>query len=202
RKARHRAAPSPSPRSARRARRPSCPGSTARARRRRWRPRPRPPRAPATGPRARPSLSRCRTRRVRTALRSPRSPPYRLRFRLELGREPIEQIAVGVRVDLTGEDPLGAGDRDRGDLRAQLVPCAIHLDLDLGACALEPTLLLGLALGLRRFDDLVRARLRLVEDAAGLLTCGVDDLLGLGLRVRESHLAPLGGREAVGDRDL
>src|SRR5690606_28758565 len=120
----------------------------------------------------------------------------------ELGREPIEQIAVRVGVDLARKDALRARDGDGCDLRAQLVACAVDLDLDLGAGALEPALLLGFAFGLRRLDDGVRARLRLIEDAPGLLTRGRDDLLGLGLRVREARLAPLRGRKAVGSRDL
>jgi hypothetical protein len=87
------------------------------------------------------------------------------------------------RIDFSSEDLFGTGNRDRRYLAAQLIACSVYLEIDLGARAFELPLFLRLAFPPTHVDNLVRARLRLVHDAAGLIARLVNDFLDLNLRL-------------------
>src|SRR6185295_14895510 len=102
-----------------------------------------------------------------------------------------EQVGMRLCVDLALEDSLRPRDRDRGHLAAQLVARAVHrlLDVRLGLLDLALALARRVALGLAQ--DLVVARVRLVDDLDRLGARLAQDLLRLLPRALEIALAAL-----------
>src|SRR5690606_14995270 len=118
---------------------------------------------------------------------------------LELVLQVFEQRGVALRIDLGAQDPLGADDRQRGDLFAQRV---------LRTLRREPGLFFRGLLG--GGNDAGRLGAGLLDDLAGLpfgggtsvggtLAGGLELLLDPALGDREVGLGLVGGGQAVGD---
>jgi hypothetical protein len=93
---------------------------------------------------------------------------------------------VSLAVDFPHQDFLGTQDGDCGNLPAQLFACAIAFLFDLGARHGQlPFALLG-AVCLAVRDDLVGARMRLIQNGGGLLAGFVDNVGRFRLRFLET----------------
>ena len=100
-------------------------------------------------------------------------------------------------VDLAAQNLFCAGDRDSRDLATQLFACAVGFLLDLGSRRSQLALTLLNAIRLPFGHNFVGPGMRLVKDAARLLTGFLNDFFSLRFGLFEAVLAALGGSKAV-----
>src|SRR5271165_360447 len=115
-----------------------------------------------------------------------------------LGRKLIQQIGVGLRIDLALEQARGALYGELADLLAQAFARARGFARDLVASLSHQALRFERSRALGFVDDLVRALAGLFDDLRGALTGLADDLLGARLGLLEVLLTLARRRKTLG----
>lgn len=106
---------------------------------------------------------------------------------------------MGVGIDFALEQLLGTADGQHGHLLAQFLAGTRGGRVDLGLCQILLAVGFGNCLVLGRFDDLVGARMGLVDDLVGLGACVLQCFVDLFLRLRQILLTAIGRSQTFSD---
>lgn len=99
---------------------------------------------------------------------------------------------MGSGIDFALEQLFGTADSQRRHLTAQFFAGTGGRCVDFGLGQILLTVGFGNRFELGRFDDLIGARVGLVDDLVGLGACVLQRLVDLLLRLRQILLAPVG----------